>query len=561
MDATREQLFSIYKLFDPYRLYICSSLISLVHNKFAVGCLLCVVLLILNYRLFRYSHNVKPKLIPNRFRRRDKFLYYGHKLLRSFKLYTSLVNRRRTMLKLANKRRILRKQTNKTLMLKGTQLPRFLLEVDSESVRSLQSNNVFSPEIQYLLKNVRVFGHFEKPVILNLCKFVYTKFVPAGSYLFRIGDLDDSIYVVEKGQLQVILTENQKCRYSIKTCTSSDSIFSLLSIADYLAGVKRRFGTVSCKAVVDSTLIALPFKAFTSVFAEFPQSLVRFVQTIMLRFRRITFMTLHDHLGLTAELMHSENEPCERFEHELHKEKLRESFVLHRGTNDDSLKVPTDEYDIKSIASDFDIAFARANLSKASTKVHKVELRERSDSESDHSEYAEFNNESTDLVSDVQKEIESFLQLQTVKLGQMLTIHTVSKNTQLFTEGQPCEKIIYLVKGSIVATCSYLSKTNESGKVNQNKEKPMFTVQPKQFVGILPILTGESSLYTVSAKEKCIIGVIRKEDIYEILQQEPLAVLPLMQSKTRRISNFVRRLDFGMEWTFFEAGKAIYRCA
>ncbi len=53
----------------------------------------------------------------------------------------------------------------------------------------------------------RVFGHFEKPLFMELCKHVETKFVPAGAILFRRGQMDDSIYVVKNGRLKVFIVE------------------------------------------------------------------------------------------------------------------------------------------------------------------------------------------------------------------------------------------------------------------------------------------------------------------------------------------------------------------
>jgi len=52
-----------------------------------------------------------------------------------------------------------------------------------------------------------VFGHFEKPLFLELCRHMETKFVPAGSYLFKVGDQDDCIYVVQSGKINVYITE------------------------------------------------------------------------------------------------------------------------------------------------------------------------------------------------------------------------------------------------------------------------------------------------------------------------------------------------------------------
>ena len=53
----------------------------------------------------------------------------------------------------------------------------------------------------------RAFGHFEKPLFIELCKHVETKFVPAGAILFRPGQVDDSIYVVRNGKLKVYIIE------------------------------------------------------------------------------------------------------------------------------------------------------------------------------------------------------------------------------------------------------------------------------------------------------------------------------------------------------------------
>jgi CRP-like cAMP-binding protein len=53
----------------------------------------------------------------------------------------------------------------------------------------------------------RVFGHFERPIFLELCRSLESKNVLAGAYLFRIGDVDDSLYVVQKGLLHVFITD------------------------------------------------------------------------------------------------------------------------------------------------------------------------------------------------------------------------------------------------------------------------------------------------------------------------------------------------------------------
>lgn len=65
----------------------------------------------------------------------------------------------------------------------------------------------------------RAFGHFEKPLFIELCKHVETKFVPSGAILFRPGQVDDSIYVVRNGRLKVCIVEQVRRGRYCKTCT------------------------------------------------------------------------------------------------------------------------------------------------------------------------------------------------------------------------------------------------------------------------------------------------------------------------------------------------------
>ncbi len=55
--------------------------------------------------------------------------------------------------------------------------------------------------------NNRVFGYFDQKIILEMCKYMETKTVYANNYLFKIGDPDDSIYVVESGRIHVYITD------------------------------------------------------------------------------------------------------------------------------------------------------------------------------------------------------------------------------------------------------------------------------------------------------------------------------------------------------------------
>ncbi|KFQ19808.1 Patatin-like phospholipase domain-containing protein 7, partial [Merops nubicus] len=205
----------------------------------AVALLLIAIIVFVLYRRMKQSSQLQPHVPQYRFRKRDKVMFYGRKIMRKVRtLPNSLVGnpvprqrmrKRAKVLSLA--KRILRiKKECPTLQPKEP--PPSLLEADLTEFDV--KNSHLPSEVLYMLKNVRVLGHFEKPLFLELCKHMFFVQLHEGEYIFRPGQLDNSIYVVQDGKLEVCIQESDGTEVVVKEVLAGDSVHSLLSILDVI---------------------------------------------------------------------------------------------------------------------------------------------------------------------------------------------------------------------------------------------------------------------------------------------------------------------------------------
>ena len=170
---------------------------------------------------------------------------------------------------------------------------------------ALKSGSTSSPQHRYVLENFRVvFGVFEDKVFKEITKEVEYLTVRADSHLFKIGDMDECLFIVQSGIIDVYSTDARLgITNSLKHVHPGHSIMSLLSFLDHLAGHHKPYKTIGAVAIEDSKVMKLPFKAFFKAFEKYPDCYLRVVKMVLSRFQRVTLVALHQYLGLGEELI------------------------------------------------------------------------------------------------------------------------------------------------------------------------------------------------------------------------------------------------------------------
>nr|XP_060613420.1 patatin-like phospholipase domain-containing protein 7 isoform X2 [Anolis sagrei ordinatus] len=580
----------------------------------AVALLLIGIVVYVVYRKVKDSKQPQPQVPQYRFRKRDKVMFYGRKIMRKVTtLPNSLVGntvprqrmrKRAKVLSLA--KRILRfKKESPTLQPKEP--PPSLLEADLTEFDV--KNSHLPSEVLYMLKNVRVLGHFEKPLFLELCKHMVFVQLHEGEYIFRPGQLDNSIYVVQDGKLEVCIQENDGTEVVVKEVLAGDSVHSLLSILDVITGHPAPYKTVSARAGMPSTILRLPANAFHDVFQKYPETLVRVVQIIMVRLQRVTFLALHNYLGLTTELFSSEsqaiplvsvasvtsggntNKAVKRQLSNLSEEDRMEKLEKQGTLSDpDTGRSPGSETPLRRSSSltsssgyadmsgtlagakaDLDMAYERARVASTSSSAEvlsspatcKSILKKTvtvTEMPSAVFHYMQDNlsvqepsaNKHVDAIFEAaKKDLLTLMKLDDpLLLNGKVTLHQVTAGTVVSRQGDQDVNIRFIISGMLHVY---------QRKIDSEEETCLFITHPGELVGQLAALTGEPLMFTIKANRDCSFLAITKSHFYEIMREQPTVVLGVAHTVVKRMSSFVRQIDFALDWMEVEAGRAVYR--
>lgn len=474
-----------------------------------------------------------------RFRKRDKIEYYGRRMLRKVKnvsgqVYGGQGRKRKAVMRFA-KSILQLKRESIPMQLKTVEPPAEYLEETSEG------GGQVPPDALYMLQSIRIFGHFEKPIFLKLCKHTEIINLEPNEFLFKITDNDDSVFIIQSGLVDVYINNADGSVLPLKTVRAGETVTSLLSFIDVLSGNKSIYKTITAKAVEKSQVIRLPMDAFKEIFEENPDIMIRVVQVIMIRLQRVIFTALRNYLGLNSELVQSfmrsknlvsKNLPAGQ---NTHQRKSNEEYHYQHSLSESA--PPDMLLDLTGNQNDrrMSITCSTAEISIDAKLVYASAMESLL--------------EELGLEDEDRPILERYLEVSELEPGVTLTKEGNTDDVCLW----------YVMTGSLAV---YQDSTNKEGMIplqTAKHEVYIYTVHPGEVVGALACLTGEASTYTIRTKCASRIAIIRRSDVYQIMRQRPEIILNLANCVVRRLSPLARQCDFALDWVFLESGRAIYR--
>ncbi|KAM9313302.1 patatin-like phospholipase domain-containing protein 6 [Gastrophryne carolinensis] len=404
-------------------------------------------------------------------------------------------------------------------------------------------------EVLYMLQSVRVLGHFERPLFLALCQYVVYEHYDPGSLVFCPGQPDSSIYIVLDGKLELSLTDTDGTRHYIKSVCPGDNVHSLLSILDVLTGHQRPYRTVTAKAVEKSTVLRLPVEAFSAVFRSYPQSLIRTVQIIALRLQRVTFLALHRYLGLTIELFQHELQSEESPSHPV-RPRLSRSITHDEGDEPDtSMSSPVRQRPPSIGSNKFTTVKKTGFWRSLDCEIEQSYVRQ---SPADKAEalFWESEEKIQNLVEKGKLELAKLMDLKDLSLlDHRVTLHNVKAETVIARKGDHDVGLHFVLSGRL----------HVYQGVTGREDSCIFVTAPGEMIGQLTVLTGEPLIFTIKAVQDSSYLCLSRTHFYRILHSHPRVLLSVAHSVARRMSPFVRQVDFAIDWIGVEAGKELYR--
>merc|ERR1719210_3180076 len=250
---------------DKAKFYLPDELLYKINNPdlefiLHLSIVIAIIILISSFIAWKMGKKVKEKIPENikkkvqaakefvvppsgpRFRKRDKIAFVGQKMVKRVQAASSYIRggqgrKRKAIAKFA--KRLLGQGGSPEIIGQNFKLdlPLEYLEEDTFDIGS----GVMPQQLRFVLQNMRVFGHFEHPIFLELVKQIEYMTVSTNQHLFKVGDPDENIFIVQSGNVNVYASDvDGGCvNTTLKHVYPGDGIMSLLSFLDHLAGYNK----------------------------------------------------------------------------------------------------------------------------------------------------------------------------------------------------------------------------------------------------------------------------------------------------------------------------------
>ncbi|OTF76396.1 patatin-like phospholipase domain-containing protein [Euroglyphus maynei] len=529
---------------------------------FVYSFLLAICVVIFLYHLNKLRKKVTKVILPDetkpRFRKRDKVMFFGRKILR--KVRSSVPDPIRHHR--GRKRQLVLKFAKRLLQLKKDDP--LELKVKEPSQAFLKEEDIYDPsghdlpeELVYMIHGIRVLGFFEKPLFLKMCQKIEEIKVMKGEFLFNIGDSDDSIYIVRSGEIKVTLNEPDGSILLLKNVYAGECIASMLSVMDILNGYPSQFKTVSASAIQDSEILRLKINVLKQLVDDNPEMLIRVVQIIMVRLQRVTFTSLYKYLGLTTQLIKPGIQLPKRSLANINATLLKKSSPSRNNGRISGHHRSYSNADAIDLGKLIRMESGHNEL-PSSPKLSRQDSEDRSRSSAMKRKKSVLGDDRTagmtydELVDMAIADLKIILNIDDGDiLRDNIRIKEFYRDACLASEECHDEvNLIFVLSGSI---------TISNKLIDSNEEANLYTVYPGELIGALDVLSGEESIFTVRTKQNCKVAVISRDGAYDILSKYPKVALNLAHTVIQRLSPFVRQIDFALDWNHYESGRAIYR--
>ncbi|VDO70653.1 unnamed protein product [Haemonchus placei] len=367
------------------------------------------------------------------------------------------------------------------------------------------------PELFYILHNLKM---LELPAEWKLDpRDIDVRSFERGEVVVRPGEPDDSIYVAIQGTLAVYIAHKEGKDYLVKKIPPGNSFFSLLSMLDVLmVCLNMIFPIQIFTACTIQTLrpdpdrkFGFPIKSFRESYNKYPEAWMRPIQIVLTRLLHVTMTTLHQYMGLTHELM----------------------------------KRVSDSNDYAPIGT------------ASSHAIHKKPKEPRL-------------NVNEQLVV-ARKWFADALGLlgpdgpSLIEQKGDITIRTCEEGDVLVEQGSEEEQLILVLSGSLKLTQVSSIEPVFDEELQEETDNTISKLLPRDLVGGLHVLTCEPSFYTVSANSKATVAILGKAVFQRLLEVRPHIYLPVAHSVLRRLSPFLRCVDYALDWVLVDSGLAVYR--